>query len=92
MGTAGPRSRWLPRTPKTMCSVAERYQQPVFIDTSKRFSLSFTHVKIVFGSITVKTHNSADVIIEGATGRRAPDTYQGLRRIDIPNEGLEVSE
>jgi len=38
-----------PRTPKTMCSVAERYQYPALIDTSARSCLTFTQVRIVFG-------------------------------------------
>jgi Putative adhesin len=47
------------------------------------------------GSITVKTHAGNDVIVETAThGRnRGPErTPDGLRRLNLPNRGLEVDE
>ncbi len=49
---------------------------------------------VTFGSITVKTASGKEVIVEtrpsGATSR-APRTFEGLRRIDLPR-GLEVTE
>jgi DUF4097 and DUF4098 domain-containing protein YvlB len=46
------------------------------------------------GSITVKVHAGRDVIVEGrgAETRRREQTRNGLRRIDMPATGLEVTE
>jgi hypothetical protein len=48
------------------------------------------------GSITVKTYNGKDVIVETANSsgtRRSPDrTVDGLKRIDLPARGLVVEE
>ncbi len=47
------------------------------------------------GSITVNTYDGKDVIVEtkpsARTSSRAPQTYQGLRRLDLPR-GLSVEE
>lgn len=45
------------------------------------------------GSITVKTYDGHDVIVETG-GRRTRDLHapEGMRRIDIPDRGLEVEE
>ncbi len=43
------------------------------------------------GSITVKTYNGKDVIVETAGGRRADRESGGMRRIDAPR-GLDVTE
>ena len=60
---------------------------------------STSHPRVVkcsttFGAIVVKTYNGREVVIEtrpsGATSR-APQTFEGLKRIDLPR-GLEVTE
>jgi hypothetical protein len=52
------------------------------------------NAKVAFASITVKTYNGRDVIVETSSRGpgRPPDTYQGLKRIDVPRGGLEVTE
>ncbi|HYW42303.1 MAG TPA: DUF4097 family beta strand repeat-containing protein [Bryobacteraceae bacterium] len=53
------------------------------------------NAKVTRGTITVKTYTGNEVIVEAdrASGKReAPDTYQGLKRIDLPRGGLEVTE
>jgi hypothetical protein len=54
--------------------------------------------KIVGGSIQVKTHTGTDVIVE-ATGpqisphaRKGPAPPPGMKRLDVPVRGLEVTE
>jgi len=45
------------------------------------------------GSITVRTHATNDVIVEtgGGNGREHPErTVDGLRRLNLPNRGLDV--
>ena len=47
---------------------------------------------VTFGSITVKTYNGKEVIVETKGGQPGgPRTFEGLRRIDVPR-GLEVTE
>jgi DUF4097 and DUF4098 domain-containing protein YvlB len=54
------------------------------------------HVTSTHGSITVKTYNGKDVIVESAnnsgTRRNTDRTVDGLRRIDLPERGLVVEE
>jgi len=48
---------------------------------------------VVHGSITVKTHNGTEVIVEEPSGTRAgrsADTHDGMKRIDVGMRGLEV--
>src|SRR5438093_5092455 len=61
-----------------------------------------THPRVVNahvtqGSITVKTYNGKEVIVEtrGQTGRGAfwrPATVDGLKRVELPPRGLSVQE
>jgi len=46
------------------------------------------------GSITVKTHPGQDVIVETGSrhGRQADRTVDGLRRLNLPPNGLEVEQ
>jgi hypothetical protein len=51
-------------------------------------------VSSVFGSITVKTYNGKEVIVESKSSSdrsKAPQTFEGLKRLDLPR-GLEVTE
>jgi len=53
------------------------------------------NAKVTFGSLTVKAYNGKEVIVESQSApgaRRLPETYQGLKRIDMPHGGLEVTE
>jgi len=54
------------------------------------------NARLTHGSITVKTYNGKEVIVETATNsgtRRNTDrTVDGLRRIDLPARGLVVEE
>src|ERR1700693_5025030 len=45
------------------------------------------------GSITVKTYNGKEVIVEAPSGERRgrPDRVDGMRRLDVPR-GLDVEE
>jgi hypothetical protein len=53
-------------------------------------------VKALNASITVKTYNGKEVIVETTSGGRrsdrAPQTVDGLKRIDLPRGGLQVEE
>jgi DUF4097 and DUF4098 domain-containing protein YvlB len=44
------------------------------------------------GSITVKTHGSDDVTVEGAGARSREERQDGMRRIGVSTRGLEVVE
>jgi DUF4097 and DUF4098 domain-containing protein YvlB len=52
------------------------------------------NVSLVNASITVKTHSSREVIVElqGHGQRSTPRGSDGLRRLDLPAGGLEVTE
>ena len=52
------------------------------------------NAKVTRGPITVKTYNGSEVIVEttSSSGKHEPETYQGLKRIDLPRGGLEVTE
>jgi DUF4097 and DUF4098 domain-containing protein YvlB len=44
------------------------------------------------GSITVKTYDGKEVIVESGSIRREPRAPEGMHRIDIPSRGLDVEE
>ena len=44
------------------------------------------------GSITVKTYDGKEVIVESGGIRREPRAPEGMHRIDIPTRGLDVEE
>jgi hypothetical protein len=70
-------------------TTGERVVVPVRNSTRPRV----VNAKVTYASITVKAYNGREVIVETPrSGTRQPETYQGLRRIDIPREGLEVTE
>lgn len=49
---------------------------------------------VLSGNITIKTHSATDVIVEEPSGVRAgvAATRDGMKRIDAPMRGLEVTE
>ena len=44
------------------------------------------------GSITVKTYEGKEVIVESGSIRREPRPPDGMRRLDIPNRGIDIEE
>jgi hypothetical protein len=54
------------------------------------------HAHVTHGSITVKTYNGKEVIVEtrgsGSQRRESERTVDGLKRIDLPPRGLSVEE
>jgi len=70
----------------------ERVVVPVR-DTSRPLVVD---ARTTFASITVKTYNGKEVIVETEGerehGHRAPESIDGLKRIDVPERGLEVEE
>jgi hypothetical protein len=49
---------------------------------------------VLNGNITIKTHSGTDVIVEEPSGVRAgaAATRDGMKRLDVPMRGLEVTE
>ena len=86
----------------TVCALAcaqENTGDRVVVPARNTSHPRVVNAALTHGSITVKTYNGKDVIVEapGSSGRRDRDrdrdrTVDGLKRIDMPTHGLVVEE
>ncbi|HTS27180.1 MAG TPA: DUF4097 family beta strand repeat-containing protein [Bryobacteraceae bacterium] len=84
----------------TLCALAcaqENTGDRVVVPARNSTHPRVVNASLTNGSITVKTYNGRDVIVEvgnsGSTSRRQPDrSLDGMHRVDMPIRGLSVEE
>src|SRR5215831_15933115 len=89
----------LPGMTLALCALAIAQDQPsgerVVVPARNTTQPRIVDAKLVHGTITVKTYNGKEVIVEtrGPGSRKEPPpTSDGLKRIDLPPRGLSVEE